>query len=70
MNKRQRKEWADKVIMQCKEKCISFDDEAIFLCGKKYREFLIDEFKNSKVPLEHMGIGEQLAFYKKEIYKK
>ena len=69
MNKKQRKEWADKVLMQCKEKGISFDEEAIFLCGKKYREFLMNEFKNSSAPLEHMGIGEQLAFYKKEICK-
>lgn len=65
MNKKQRKEWSDKVLMQCKEKGISFDEEAIFLCGKKYREFLMNEFKNSSAPLEHMGIGEQLAFYKK-----
>ena len=70
MNKKQRKEWADKVLTQCKEKGISFDEETMFLCGKKYREFLMDNFKNSTVPLEHMGIGEQLAFYKKEIYKR
>ena len=70
MNKKQRREWADKVLMQCKDKDISFNEEAIFLCGKKYREFLMDEFKNSTAPLAHMGIGEQLAFYKKEIYKK
>jgi cytoplasmic iron level regulating protein YaaA (DUF328/UPF0246 family) len=70
MNKGQRKEWANKVLTQCKEKGISFDEETIFLCGKKYREFLMDEFKNSSAPLKHMGIGEQLAFYKKETYKR
>lgn len=70
MNKTQRKAWADKVVMQCKEKGISFDEETVFLCGKRYREFLMNEFKNSTAPLGHMGIGEQLAFYKKEIYKK
>lgn len=69
MNKKQRKEWADKVLIQCKEKGISFEDETIFLCGKKYREFLMKEFKNSTTPLEHLGIGKQLAFYNKEIYK-
>lgn len=69
MNKKQRKEWANKVLMQCKDKDISFDEEAVFLCGEKYREFLMKEFKNSTAPLKHMGIGEQLAFYKKEIYK-
>lgn len=68
MNKKQRKEWADKVLMQCKEKGISFDEETMFLCGEKYREFLIDNFKNSTTPTKHMGIGEQLSFYKKQIY--
>ena len=68
MNMRQRKEWANKVLIQCKEKGVSFDEEAVFLCGKRYREFLMDKFKNSTAPLKHMGIGEQLAFYKKEIY--
>ena len=69
MNKKQRKEWADKVLMQCKEKGISFDEETMFLCGKRYREFLMNEFKNSTAPLGHLGIGKQLAFYNKEIYK-
>ena len=69
MDKKQRKEWADKVLMQCKEKGISFDEEVMFLCGKKYREFLMNEFKNSTAPLGHLGIGKQLAFYNKEIYK-
>lgn len=66
MNKKQRKEWTDKVLMQCKEKNISFDEETVFLCGKKYREFLMNEFKNSSAPLGHMGIGKQLAFYNKQ----
>lgn len=67
MNKTQRKEWADKVLIQCKEKGISFDEETVFLCGKRYREFLMDEFKNSTAPLGHLGIGKQLAFYNKEL---
>lgn len=67
MNKKQRKEWADKVLMQCKGKGISFDEETMFLCGKKYREFLMNEFTNSIAPLEHLGIGKQLAFYNKEL---
>lgn len=63
MTKKQRQEWADKVLKQCEEKGISFDEETIFLCGRKYREFLMGEFKNSTAPLQHLGIGEQLAFY-------
>ena len=58
MNKKQRK-----------ENNISFDEKTVFLCGKKYREFLIDKFPNSTVPLKHLGIGQQLAFYKNELNK-
>ena len=67
MNKRQRLEWADKVLQQCGEKGISFDEPVVFLCGKRYREFLMDKFKNTTAPLGNMGIGKQLAFYKKEL---
>lgn len=69
MSKKERKEWAEKVLKQCEEKGISFDEEIVFLCGKKYREFLIDKFPNSTIPLKHLGIGQQLAFYKNELNK-
>ena len=67
MNKKERKEWANKVLKQCVEKGISFEEETIFLCGRKYREFIMNEFKNSSAPLARMGIGEQLAFYKNNL---
>ena len=43
--------------------------EIFFHTGKKYRENLIPRLKDwgiqCKIPLEHLGIGKQLAWYKK-----
>lgn len=64
MNKRQRQQWAYKVYKQLVREEIDFDEEAIFLCGKKYREFIMTKFTNAKAPLENLGLGEQLKFYK------
>lgn len=38
--------------------------------GKNYRKYLITKFKNGEAPLKKLGIGKQLAFYKKEKIKK
>lgn len=49
-------------------------DEIDFYAGKKYREYLIHLLENNgikcNVPLEGLGIGEQLAFYNKMNLKK
>ncbi len=70
MNKRQRQEWAYKVYKQLVQEGIDFDEEAIFLCGKKYREFLITKFTNAKAPLKNLGLGEQLKFYREALNEK
>ena len=67
MNKRQRKEWAYKVYKQLVREGIDFNEEAIFLCGKKYREFLITKFTNAKAPLKDLRFGKQLEFYKEAL---
>ena len=63
------KRWAYMVYKQMQEKRVNFDDEAVFLCGKNYRRYLITKFKNAAAPLKHLGIGQQLAFYAKELNK-
>lgn len=63
------KRWAYMVYKQMQEKNIDFNDEAIFLCGKNYRKYLITKFTNAAAPLRHLGIGQQLAFYAKELQK-
>ena len=69
-NKRQRQEWAYKVYKQLVREGIDFDEEAIFLCGKKYREFIATKFTNAKTPLKNLGLGEQLKFYKEVLDEK
>lgn len=63
------KRWAYMVYKQMQERQINFDDETIFLCGKNYRKYLITKFTNAAAPLKHLGIGQQLAFYAKELQK-
>lgn len=70
MNKRQRQEWAYKVYKQLVREGVSFDEKAIFLCGKKYREFIIKKFTNAEAPLKKLGLGEQLKFYKETLNEK
>lgn len=67
MNKHQRKLWSYKVITQLKNK-IKLSDKLYFFCGKKYREYLITILPHkSFVPLSKLGLGQQLAFYKKQL---
>jgi hypothetical protein len=58
----ERKIWAQKVILQMKDAKIDFNDEIIFLAGAKYRENIINNFPNAKVPMKGLGIGKQLQF--------
>jgi len=67
------KEWSNKVFSQMKEKLDLHDfDKFYFHAGKRYREYLIPmlEKMNIKceVPLKNLGIGKQLAWYKKHSY--
>ena len=52
--------WADKVLGQLKKLCILDETEFTFLAGKKYREYLMPHFKNTKIPLEGLAIGRQV----------
>ena len=70
MNNEARDKWSKMVLRQCTSENIDFNEEAIFLCGKKYREKLQKHFTNSKAPLSHLGIGKQLQFYTNALNKK
>lgn len=71
VNVNKRKEWAEKAFNQMKSR-LKLEDFAnvFFHAGKKYREHLIPKLENlgirCKVPLEHLGIGEQMAWYSKQ----
>ncbi len=61
----QRKEWAELVIAQLKEKTDVENDHFIFLAGQKYRENLIGHIEDFKIPMKGLGIGKQLQFLKR-----
>ena len=70
MSEEKKKAWAYKVCKQCESKGISYSEEAIFLCGNNYRKYLMRKFKNAHAPLENMGIGKQLSYYKNNTARK
>ncbi|AYV94728.1 DUF6884 domain-containing protein [Fusobacterium necrophorum] len=70
MSNDSRKKWTCKVLKQLQEKNITKEDRIVFLCGKKYLEYLAVYFKNNEIPLKTMGLGERLRFLKKEIMKR
>jgi len=71
MNVNKRKEWARKVFTQMKNRLKLEDFAKVFFhAGKKYRQHLIPKLENlgirCEVPLEHLRIGEQMAWYSKK----
>lgn len=62
--------WSINVARQIISKNIDLNDEAIFLCGKNYRKYISNLFPNRSAPLAHLGIGQQMEFYKNKINKK
>jgi len=64
------KKWAEKIILDLKEKTDLENDEFIFLAGSKYRKFLIPYIRNHKAPLENLGIGKQLKYLKDNLNQK
>lgn len=65
LRKNERIDWAKSVIEKLKNLTNLEKDEFIFLVGKKYREFLIPELVNIKIPMKDLGFGKQLQWLKK-----
>lgn len=59
-----RKSWASAVVKSLEQVSDLKRDEFIFLAGKTYREYLIPRITHYNVPLENLGIGEQLHYLK------
>ncbi len=70
MKKEELKQWSGKIINQLKEQTDLQEDEFIFLAGEMYRKFLIPFIKNYKVPMQGLGIGNQLKYLKESLEKK
>lgn len=62
MGAEERREWAERVLDQLRERADLEDDRFTVLAGQKYREHLVPHLKWVEVPLEGLRIGEQLQF--------
>lgn len=69
MSIKERKQWAEKVIGQLKNKNVSFNQKAVFLCGNKYNQFLKNKFVEYETPLCNMGFGYQIQYMNNEMKK-
>lgn len=74
MSKQQRKEWANKVFKQMKERVDLYKiRSAYFHTGREYRELLIPKLELTGVkcivPLEGLSFGRQLAWYNARLEK-
>lgn len=69
MKKVERETWAKKVILQLSKYSNLSNDEFTFLAGKKYREFILPQLKNYKIPMEPLGIGKQKKWLKEQLAK-
>ncbi len=56
--------WADTVIDQLKKESNLETDQFIFLAGKQYRRFLTPSINHYEIPMQGLGIGEQLHYLK------
>lgn len=61
----ERRKWADGVFEQLVPR-LGGGRTVVFLAGKRYREFLVDRLISLgvrvEVPMQHMGIGQQLSW--------
>lgn len=60
--------WAERVLVGLKERGYDLKrDQFIFLAGRKYRKYLIPHISNYEIPMNGLGIGQQLKFLKERI---
>lgn len=59
-SRREQKIWAYKCYKQLQEKGVDFNEQAIFLGGKGYWQYLSQLFPNKKIPFAHLKIGMQV----------
>jgi cytoplasmic iron level regulating protein YaaA (DUF328/UPF0246 family) len=59
--------WADDVFSALRQVADPESDGFTFLCGERYRRYLVPRLRNVKIPLHGMGNGRQLAFMKRAL---
>jgi hypothetical protein len=58
------KAWAAAVFEQLRQRTDVEHDHFVFLAGDRYRRYLVPRLRSVEVPMEGLGIGEQLHFLK------
>jgi len=66
MRVNERKEWSKVVVNQLKSVVDLKKDQFTFLAGNKYREYLLTELDQVKIPMQGLKIGEQLQWLTKQ----
>jgi cytoplasmic iron level regulating protein YaaA (DUF328/UPF0246 family) len=67
MSVAQVKAWSEQVFGQLKASADVERDHFIFLAGMRYRQHLVPKLRSVAVPMEHLGIGQQLQFLKSRL---
>jgi len=67
MSESQKKAWAEKVLVDLRQKADLANDHFIFLAGVNYRKYLIPHLHSYEVPLEGYSFGKQLRELKQRI---
>jgi hypothetical protein len=65
MSESQKKAWAQKVLLDLRQKADLVRDHFVFLAGMNYRKHLIPCMRSYEVPLEGYSLGEQLRELKR-----
>ena len=58
--------WSIMVADQIKRRQIDRTQKTVFLCGKNYRKYIQNLFPDHIAPCKHLGIGEQIKFFKEK----
>lgn len=66
MRVNERKDWSKVVVNQLKSVVDLKKDQFTFLAGNKYREYLLTELDQVKIPMQGLKIGEQLQWLTKQ----
>ncbi|MGH7178226.1 MAG: DUF6884 domain-containing protein, partial [Tepidisphaeraceae bacterium] len=64
------KAWAERVLSQLGRVTDLKSDSFVLLAGQGYRRYLLPHLKNHEIPMEGLGIGQQLQFLKKKLHER
>lgn len=67
----EKKLWSVNILNSLRKEGVDFEkDEIIILAGIEYRKYIISKFKNYKIPLKGLSLGNQLKYYNNVLHRK